>query len=87
MLEIEHTPRLMFGLEIDEISLVVGIILRLLIFGKLSIVMIFHSLTSALETRLLVRWEDLPFFTHSFGDLSEAILLPFQAFSHFCDGC
>lgn len=81
------TPGFVFSLEICKVSLIVGIFSRLLILGKLSVVVVLHGLTSALKSRFLIRWENLPFLTDSLGDLSEAVVLAFQAPSHFCDCC
>ena len=66
------TSWFMLGLEIFEIVLVMRIILRLLVLSQLGVVTVFHCLTSALVSCLVVGSEYLPSLADRLGNLGEA---------------
>jgi hypothetical protein len=72
-------------LEVGEVVLVQGVLLRLLILSQLGIVVVFHRLAPAFVRRLLVRCEDLPSLTDCLGDFCEAEIFALQVLSDFCD--
>ena len=74
-------------LEVGEVVLVLGVLLRLLILSQLSIVVVFHRLTPAFVRRLLVGCEDLPSLTDCLCNLCEAEVFAFQVLSNFCNFC
>jgi hypothetical protein len=74
-------------LEVGEVVLVQGVLLRLLILSQLSIVVVFHCLTPAFVRCLLVGCEDLPSLADCLGNFCEAEVFALQVLSDFCNDC
>ena len=72
-------------LEVGEVVLVLGVLLRLLILSQLSIVVVFHCLTPAFVRRLLVGCEDLPSLADCLCNFCEAEVFALQVLSDFCN--
>jgi hypothetical protein len=73
-----------FGLELDQIILILLILGRLFVFPELRVIGILEGLGFALARLFFVCLQLLPSLTYQFGNLGEGEFLPFELIADFC---
>lgn len=73
-----------FGLELDQIVLILPVLGRLFVFPELRIVLVLEGLGFALARLFFVSLQLLPSLTYQLGNLGEGEFLPFELIADFC---
>lgn len=73
-----------FGLELDQIVLILLVLGRLFVFPELRIVLVLEGLGFALARLFFVSLQLLPSLTYQLGNLGEREFLPFELVADFC---
>jgi hypothetical protein len=73
-----------FGLELDQITLILLVLGRLFVFPEFRVIGILESLGFALARFFFMCLQLLPSLTYQFGNLGEGEFLPFELIADFC---